>query len=229
VTERERLEELILQISDQERERIGQDLHDGLCQLLSGIKFKITLLEQKLQARACPEAQDARALEDLLSGAVREARRTARSLHSLALEGRSLRSALEDLAASIGNLHGVACVFRFRQPVRVREQVVATQLYRIAQEALHNAVRHSHATRIALRLAGGQHGLTLTIRDNGCGFRSRPKGNTGLGLRLMRYRARAIGASLEVRPGRAAGTEVTCRLPRAPLGKLGERRPGHAH
>jgi signal transduction histidine kinase len=226
--ERERLERQILEISGQERERIGQDLHDGLCQHLSGIKFKISLLEQKLQAQGRPEAEDARGMEELLNGAIQEARNVARGLHSLALEGRSLRSALEELAGSIRNLHGVACVCRFRHPVRVRDQVVATHLYRIAQEALNNAVRHGHATRIAIRLAGGRDGLTLTIRDNGCGFPSRPKRRTGLGLNLMSYRARAVGASLEVRPGRSAGTVVTCRLPRARPGKPDERGPGNA-
>lgn len=212
LTERERLEKQILEISDQERERIGQDLHDGLCQLLSGIKFKTTLLEQKLQAKAPGEAQDAQAIERLLNGAIQEARNIARGLHPVSLEAQGLMSALQELATSVRSLYGVVCNCRFSRSVLVHEHLVATHLYRIAQEAINNAIRHGHASEIELRLARRAGALILTIADNGLGLPAKVNRKSGMGLRLMNYRGRAVGADVEVRPGRNAGTVVTCRL-----------------
>jgi PAS domain S-box-containing protein len=217
LTERKRLEKQILEISDREQERIGQDLHDGLCQLLSGIKFKTTLLEQKLDPKAPAEARDARALERLLNSAIEQARDIARGLHPVDLEARGLMSALEELASTISNVFGVACDCQFHKPVLVHDHFVARHLYRIAQEAISNAVKHSQATRIRVRLAAGKERLTLTVRDNGTGFLANPKKRAGMGLLLMQYRARTIGAALTIRPEGASGTTVTCCLRNALL------------
>ncbi|HWI59346.1 MAG TPA: sensor histidine kinase, partial [Bacillota bacterium] len=212
LTERERLEKQILEISEQERERIGQDLHDGLCQLLSGIKFKTTLLEQKLQTKACAQAQEAGAIETLLNTAIQQARNMARGLHPVDLEARGLMSALEALAGSISNVFGMDCACQFQKPVLVHDHVVATHLYRIAQEAINNALKHGHASRIWIRLTGKKDRLTLTVQDNGQGFPAKPKKKAGMGLHLMNYRSRAIGAALAIRPAPAGGTLVTCKL-----------------
>jgi len=212
LTERKRLEKQILEISEQEQERIGQDLHDGLCQLLSGIKFKTTLLEQKLQRRGLPERRDAHGLEALLNTAIEQARSIARGLHPVDLEARGLLSALEELAAAVSTVFGVACVCERRAAVLVHDHVVARHLYRIAQEAINNALKHGGATRIRLRLATAHDRLSLTVRDNGRGLPPRPKAKTGMGLPLMLYRARTIGAALSVRAGKAGGTVVTCSL-----------------
>ena len=225
VTERDRLEKQILEISDQERERIGQDLHDGLCQLLSGIKFKTTLLEQKLQAKAADEASDARAIEGLLNGAIQQARNIARGLHPVDLEARGLMSALEELSRSVAEVYGIDCNCELREPVLVHEHLVAMHLYRIAQEAINNALRHGCATRIVIRLSGGAKPLCLSIVDNGLGIPPQPQRKIGMGLHLMNYRARAIGASMEIAPGPRGGTMVTCRLnaPSRPTSGNGQR------
>jgi len=212
VTERERLEKQILEISDQERERIGQDLHDGLCQLLSGIKFKTTLLEQKLQSKAPEEALDARAIEGLLNGAIQQARNIARGLHPVDLGARGLMSALEELASTIVNVYGLSCMCDFRHSVLVHDHLAATHLYRIAQEAINNAIRHGRATRVIIRLSGRNDNLVLKVLDNGTGFPTRPSRKPGMGLHLMNYRARAIDASFEIGPAPGHGTVVTCRL-----------------
>lgn len=212
VTERERLERQILEISEQEQERIGQDIHDGLCQLLSGIKFKTTLLEQKLTARGLAQAQDAAALESLLNTAITQARNVARGLHPVDLEARGLMFALESLAASVSAVYGVACACRFGRPVLVHDHVVATHLYRIAQEAITNAIKHGRASAILVRLSRAGDGLTLEVQDNGVGFSARPKKRPGMGVPLMRYRARAIGAGLEIQTAQAGGATVTCRV-----------------
>lgn len=212
VTERDRLEKQILEISDQERERIGQDLHDGLCQLLSGIKFKTTLLEQKLQTKAASEARDARAIEGLLNGAIQQARNIARGLHPVDLEARGLMSALQELSASVAEVYGIACTCELRHPVLVHDHLVATHLYRIAQEAINNALRHGRAHRILIRLSGDDMRLCLRIQDDGSGMPPTSRRKVGMGLHLMNYRARAIGALMEILPGRRTGTVVTCRL-----------------
>lgn len=212
LTERRRLEKQILEISEQEQERIGQDLHDGLCQLLSGIKFKTTLLEQKLQAKAPVEARDARAIEGLLNSAIERARNIARGLHPVELEARGLMSALEELAAHAAGDYGIPCVCRFRKPVFIHDHTLARHLYRIAQEAISNAAKHSQARRIQVWLTANSEWLVLTVRDNGVGLPARLKRKIGMGLPLMQYRARTIGATLELRSRPGGGTTVTCRL-----------------
>jgi len=221
LTERERLEKQILEISEQERERIGQDLHDGVCQVLSGIKFRTTLLQQKLQGKAPAEAQEAGSIEALLNGAIQQARNLARGLHPVALEAQGLMSALQELAGSVADVYGVSCRCEFRRSVLVHDHLVATHLYRIAQEAINNAIRHGRAGRILMRLTGRKDQLALTIQDNGVGFPAKPKRKGGLGLHLMNYRARAMGASIDVRRGPGGGTRVTCQL-RRPVGVKSE-------
>ena len=212
ITERDRLEQQILTIAEQERERIGQDLHDGLCQLLSGIKFKTTLLEQKLQPKAPSEAAHARAIEGLLNTAIQQARNIARGLHPVDLEARGLMSALQGLATSVENVYGLSCVCEFRKTVLVHDHITATHLYRIAQEAISNAIKHGHATRIVIRLTGDKDRLTMAIQDNGVGFPAKPKRKGGMGLHLMNYRARAMGAKLDIHGGPSVGTTVQCRM-----------------
>jgi len=218
ITERKRLEKEILEIAEQEQERIGQDLHDGLCQLLSGIKFKTTLLEQKLQTKAPTEAREARALESLLNQAIEQARDIARGLHPVDLEARGLMSALEELAASVSNVYGIVCACQFPQPVLMHNHQIAKHLYRIAQEAINNAIRHGEASRITVRLTAETDRCVLTVRDNGLGIASRPKRKGGgMGLQLMNYRARTIGAVLSFHSEPKGGTIVACdlRLPAA--------------
>lgn len=214
VTERERLEREILRISDQERERIGQDLHDGLCQLLSGIKFKARLLEEKLEARSAAEAEEARALEGHLNAAIQQARGIARGLHPVALEARGLISALKDLAAGTTAMYGIACACEFGRNVLVHDRAVAAHLYRIAQEATNNAAQHGGATRIDIRLTQSSRRLSLVVRDNGRGFDAGAARKAGMGLHLMEYRARAIGAHVEIdsRPGNGATINCWLRL-----------------
>jgi signal transduction histidine kinase len=198
-----------------ERERIGQDLHDGLCQFLSGIKFKATLLEEKLNGKAPREARGAAAIESLVNDAIQQARNIARGLQPVGLEARGLMSALQALAASTTELFGVNCTCRCQRPVLVHDHPAATHLYRIAQEAINNALRHGQPSRILVRLSGNRERLTLTIQDDGGGFPSRRKNRSGMGLSLMQYRARSLGGTLQVgAAARVGGTIVKCLVPR---------------
>ena len=213
ITVRKRLEKEILEISEQEQERIGQDLHDGLCQLLSGIKFKTTLLEQKLQSKAPAEAHEAAGLERLLNQAIEQARDIARGLHPVDLEARGLMSALEELAATVSNVYGVSCVCHFPKPVLIHDHQVAKHLFRIAQEAITNAIRHGQAGTITVRLTARSGRHVLTIQDDGIGMGTRPRRKKGgMGIQLMNYRARTIGAALSFHTDTNGGTTVTCDL-----------------
>ena len=214
IRERQQLEALVLSISEREQQRIGQDLHDGLCQQLTGIKFRNRLLEQKLAKRGLAEAADAHAIEGLLNQAVEQARNQAHGLNPVRLEADGLMAALQELASSISGLFGIECICETREMVLLQNPGVAIHLYRIAQEAITNAIKHGKATEVRLQLAEQDNHLQLTIRDNGIGFSPKTKQNGGMGLHVMNYRARTIGGVLEVKSEkRGNGTTVTCLLP----------------
>jgi hypothetical protein len=214
ITERRRLEKEILEISDQQQQRLGQDLHDGLCQHLAGIELMSQVLEQKLargpKAAAARAAEIARHVRDAIS----QTRALARGLSPLALDSRGLISALDELAARVEKMFHVACRFEHSPAVRVRDPAKATHLYRIAQEAVSNAIKHGKATSIRLELIAGPKRAILRVKDNGTGFSADPSAHgAGMGLRIMRYRAGIIGGSLQLEAVPAGGVSVVCSVP----------------
>jgi two-component system, LuxR family, sensor kinase FixL len=220
-TSHDAVEQRLAAVAEQERARIGQDLHDHLCQLLSGIKFQAGLLEQKLRAEVPAVANEARALETALTGAIEEIREIVRGLHPAGIESRGLLAALRKFASGTSAVYGIICSCDLPRQLKI-DAAVATHLYRITQEAVHNAVRHGRASRVRVSLRVGAAGLSLAIEDNGSGFGGqvqmaqgrRGENEPGLGLKLMKYRARAIGGSIEIRPAPKNGTTVTCRVRR---------------
>lgn len=215
IRERRRLERLVLNISEREQQRIGQDLHDGLCQQLTGIKFKNSLLQQKLAERGLVEARDAREIETLLGDAIEQARNQALGLYPVRLEAEGLKTALHELAASITDVFGVECVCTFADSAGIRDHAMAIHFYRIAQEAISNAIKHGKAKKIQLQLAESDGGFHLTIQDDGIGFTAPPSAHNGMGMHIMSYRAHTMGATLEVHHGAGRGTTITCSLPLA--------------
>jgi signal transduction histidine kinase len=215
VRERQQLEALVLKISEREQQRIGQDLHDGLCQHLTGIKFRSRLLEEKLARRKIEEARDAREIEELLSVAVELARNQAHGLSPLHLQREGLVAAFHELAAGISNVFGIQCSCSSQSAVTIPDHSVAIHLYRIAQEAISNAIKHGHATTVLLELTESDDQINLTIQDDGQGLRPNGEHHPGMGLAIMDYRARTIGAALELQIKPQGGTSVSCRLPRS--------------
>src|SRR5579862_34080 len=215
VTEANRLERTILEISGREQRRIGQDLHDGLGQHLTGVAFMSKVLEQKLGEKSLPEAHDAAKIVGLVNEAINKTRELSKGLLPVLSDARGLMSALERLALEVEDVFQVSCRFECDPPVLVRESGIATHLYHIAQEAVNNALRHGHPRSIVIRLSGGE-GAFLTVADDGVGFHgSLPSapGAQGMGLLIMGYRAKMIGGALEVLPGPAGGTSVCCTFP----------------
>ncbi|HTS25382.1 MAG TPA: PAS domain S-box protein [Bryobacteraceae bacterium] len=218
VTESNRLERTILEISGREQRRIGQDLHDGLGQHLTGVAFMSKVLQQKLRDKALPEAHDAAKIVSLVNEAINKTRELSRGLLPVFSEARGLMSALERLAIEVEDVFQISCRFECEQPVLVRQTGIATHLYHIAQEAVNNAMKHGHCQHIVINLTGGEE-WRLTVYDDGVGIpESRPGTSPqGMGLLIMGYRAKMIGGTLEVRPGRNGGTSVCCAFPASSL------------
>ncbi|HEY4767253.1 MAG TPA: PAS domain S-box protein [Candidatus Sulfotelmatobacter sp.] len=213
ITERKRLEKTILEISTREQRRIGQDLHDGLGQHLTGIAFMSKVQEQKLMEKNLPEAGDAAKIVNLVNQAIYKTRELARGLLPVVSDAEGLMSALEQWAGEVQDLFAVSCRFQCLAPVLIHDDTVATHLYYIAQEAVNNAIKHGHARQIVIRLAAVRHQGALTIQDDGCGIGNIVPGNKGVGLHLMNYRSRMVGGSLEVQRVGGGGTAVTCLFP----------------
>ena len=219
ISERKRLEKTVLEISEREQRRIGQDLHDGLGQHLTGIAFMSKVQEQKLAERGIPEAVDAAKIVELVNDAIRKTRELSRGLLPVVSDAHGLMSALRLYATEIEDLFGIACRFQCEGAVLIHDAPMATHLYHIAQEAVNNAIKHGRAKNILIRLFSGEHQGTLIVKDDGVGIERPLAPHAGVGLHIMGYRAGMIGGSLDVRRDLPRGTAVTCRFPIAPTGK----------
>nr|WP_304188965.1 PAS domain S-box protein [Rhodothermus marinus] len=213
LSETRRLEQEILRISDEERRSIGQDLHDGLGQMLTGMALISQSLARRLAAQGRPEARELEELTELIRQADRQARTLARGLIPVELEANGLQAALYRLTRQTEELFGIRCRFEAEKDVPVADNMVATHLYRIAQEALNNAVRHGRAQTITVTLAADDEALHLWVRDDGVGIPEKLPETSGMGLRIMHYRARLLGGHLEVRRRKEGGTEVHAAVP----------------
>jgi PAS domain S-box-containing protein len=218
ITERKHLEKTILEVSGREQRRIGQDLHDGLGQHLTGIAFMSKVQEQKLMEKSLPEAADAAKIVKLVNDAIHKTRELARGLLPVVSDARGLMSALQQWAGEVEDLFGVSCRFQCIAPVLIHDDTVATHLYYIAREAVNNAIKHGRPGQIVIRLAADQDQGALTIADDGPGISDIPANNAGMGRHLMNYRARVIGGSLEIQGAATGGTMVTCHFPVQPQG-----------
>jgi PAS domain S-box-containing protein len=211
---RKRLEKEILNISEREQQRLGQELHDSLGQQLTGVAFMTKVLEQKLTMKSPEEAADVAEIAKLVSQATVQARGLARGLHPVDLDASSLMSSLEELAASMEQLFGVRCTFECDKPVEVDDTEMAVHLYRIAQEAVTNAIKHGRAKNIRIGLAYGRNKSVMTVKSDGLDFPEEFEARgTGMGLQIMDHRADIIGGSLDIGRGAKGGTIVTCGFP----------------
>ena len=206
-----RLEQQILEISDREQARIGQDIHDGLCQQLIGLAFSANSLQQSLLAQGLPEAATARKIVHRLDEAITESRSVCRGLYPVRLETEGLVPALEELARTTSERFNVECVCEAESRRLHCNIATATHLYRIAQEAVNNAIKHSGGRCIAIRLSVADGAIELEIKDDGRGLPAASVRHAGMGLHIMDYRARRIGGVLEI-GGNGNGTLVVCRV-----------------
>ncbi|MCP5328280.1 MAG: PAS domain S-box protein [Sinobacteraceae bacterium] len=214
VSERSLLERQILEVRNRERQRIGNDLHDGLGQELTGISLLLRGLSQRLQCTQPEVLDEIEEIVGLLNQSIHNTRTLARGLSPVSLERGGLVPALRALTARACETYGLATTLRTRmsQPLHLDENA-ANHLYRIVQEALSNAMRHGKASRVRIQLGADGAAIRLSIHDNGHGLPPGEQSSSGLGLRTMRYRAQVIGGDLQIANHRLGGTVVRCICP----------------
>lgn len=201
----------IMSISNREQMRIGQDLHDSLCQQLVGIACMSKAIERKLERGGVAEMADVRQITEFLDQSVELTRSLSRGLYPVEIEKNGFVAALSDLANSVEAMSGIPCVSTLDETIEVRDIELATHLYRIAQEAMNNAARHGRASSLALDLTRFDGRLVLTIEDDGIGLPDPPRVH-GMGLSTMRYRAEVIGAEIIIGRRQHGGTVVRCTV-----------------
>ena len=215
ITENKRLEREVQEISESEKRRIGQDLHDGLGQYLTGIACMVKVVEQKLASRDLPEAGDVKKITAMVNETISQARDLARGLSPVELENNGLQAALAELASRVSRTN-VNCTVKGPSFTKVYDNAAAIHLYRIAQEAVNNAIKHGRAKNITIGLNTQNNQVELTVQDDGCGFPKNPGKNSGMGLRVMNYRAGMIGATVSIGSADPCGTLVRCVMSNRP-------------
>jgi PAS domain S-box-containing protein len=210
ITERKLLEREVIEINDRERSRLGQDLHDGICQQLVSIAFATDLLRRDLLAKSPGEAVRAAKVTTLLDSAITQARNLSQALCPVNLAGDGLAVALRGLAGNISRSLGVVCGADCSEAVFVQDYAVATHLYRIAQEAVQNALKHSNPTQILIRLSQNGDIIYLSITDNGLRGSEEDERDFGIGLNIIKFRANMVGGTLQVQRNAPNSTMISC-------------------
>jgi len=211
ITERKKIEKEILEIEENERNRIGRDLHDNIGQLLAVIFIKSQVLQKKLDMKALKEeSKQAKEIVELTNNSIRHTRILAKGLSLLSEEENDLYEMLDELVLNTENNLGVSCTFECDRKVLSYDYSVKTNLYRIAQEAINNAIKHANPKNIVVKILLENGKTIFQVKDDGDGIKEGLNRKKGLGLRTMRYRANLIGASLNIRKDINGGTIVDC-------------------
>lgn len=216
VSQRHQREQEIAAAVGREQLRIGQDLHDGLGQHLTGVALRCKALEQRAAAGTALSASDIKAVTALVNEASEKVRALSKGLSPVQMDEDGLLPALQGLATSTERISNISCAVRCEAPPRITNDLARINLYRIAQEAVNNAVRHAEPSSILLTLGVADHVVWLTVRDDGNGLPHPPQNTPGMGLRIMEYRARSMGASLRIKSTPGTGTVVRCALSNNP-------------
>jgi len=209
------LEKEILEISEREQRRIGQDLHDGLCQHLAGIEMLSQVLAQKLESKSKDASIRATEIAKAVRKGISQTRLLARGLSPVTLEAEGLMSALAELAVNTEKMFRVQCVLVCPHAVKFDDHAAATHLFRIAQEAVSNALKHGRAKSISIHLHETASHLHLRVNDNGVGFPEKFSAGTGMGLRIMQTRIGMVGGTLTIERQPAGGTSVIFSAPKS--------------
>jgi signal transduction histidine kinase len=213
VANRKNLENELLRISEREQRRFGQDIHDSLCQHLTATALAGQVLSERLESGKNPEATRAARVVELVEQGIELSRDLAKGLNPIEMRAYGLMEGLEQFAASTSKLFPVACRFECDDPVPFNDADTATHLYRIAQEAVSNAIKHGKAKTIVIRLETSDRGKVLKVIDDGAGFHLPRDDAKGMGLRIMGYRARLVNGHLDIAAEEGSGTCITCFVP----------------
>jgi signal transduction histidine kinase len=217
IVNRKVMRKTVLEISERERQRIGRDLHDGLGQHLHGVSFLAALLEKNLREDRSRRTLEARQLKEYILDSLELTRSLAHGLQPVESTPEGLMAGLHELAKRTSKLFRIECRFDCPADVLVQRHGAAIHLYRIAQEALNNAVKHGKPTRICIKLEVETPRIVLRVCDNGVGIRPANRNGHGMGLQIMRYRADALNGLLSMKKQPRGGTEMFCTVPRRSL------------
>jgi signal transduction histidine kinase len=223
IDEHKELEHAVLDLLSEQRRTIAYELHDGLAQFLTGIAFKAKLLHEDSLEKAPALAEPVAAIEQLLNRAVGQTRDIARGLDPVEVEANELIAAFRKLAAETENTFRIACTFKSDAPRLSIEPSAGGHLYRIAQQAIDNAIRHGKAKRISLALESSGNNIRIVVKDDGSGFSNLSKSHPGLGMRIMRFRADLLGGTVHFSSEPGQGACVECTIPASATGPKKER------
>src|SRR5438874_5426591 len=212
IERRKGLEGEILAVSDREQQRLGQELHDGVCQHLTAVAFMARSVALRLKNHRVIEVGDIEKIAQLVNNAATDTRNLSRALHRIDVDSAGFVTALQDLVDR--EIWHIPCRLEAKPSFHIEDDIAAGELYRIAREAVINANKHSEARQIVIRLERAGSEMVLRVIDDGVGLPSDPKTKRGLGAHIMGYRARLIGARLEIDSPKGRGTRVSCYLPR---------------
>jgi signal transduction histidine kinase len=211
--ERQRLETELLEIAENERRRIGFDLHDDLGQKLTGVLLIARALEQRLAREAHKETEEVRRVCELIEQSVHHTHNLAHHFSSIDATGGDLADVMNGLAATVEKMFGIPCECTVKGEIPSLPENTSAQFYKISQEAVSNAIKHGKATCVWISIVGNGHRLVVTIRNDGIPFSPPRNPKARMGLRTMNYRANTIGATFDIKPNQKDGTIVTCVLP----------------
>jgi PAS domain S-box-containing protein len=211
IARRQGLEGEILAVSDREQQRLGQELHDGICQHLTAVAFMTRSVSLRLKNHRVIDATDLDKIAELVNNAATDTRDLSRALHRFDVDAASLLNALQDLVDR--EIWKIACRLEVKPSFRVTDDATAAQLYRIAREAVINANKHAQAREIVIRLERSKKEMVVRVIDDGVGFSPESKLKQGLGFHIMNYRAQLIGGRLKIERPKKGGTCVSCYFP----------------
>jgi PAS domain S-box-containing protein len=211
IDRRKGLEGEILAVSDREQQRLGQELHDGLCQHLTAVAFMARSVALRLKNHRVIDANDIEKIAELVNEAAADTRELSRALHRADVDAAGLITALQDLVDR--EIWRTPCRLQVRPSFHTEDNVAAAHLYRIAREAVINANKHAQAREIVIKLERSQLGMVLRVIDDGVGFAGESKLKRGLGFHIMNYRAQLIGGRLKIERPKKGGTCVSCYFP----------------
>jgi signal transduction histidine kinase len=212
IQKRTRLEKELVEIGEQAQRQFGHDLHDTLGQHLTATAFAGQVLTAQLENKSLSEAASSRKLVKLIEESITLTRQFARGLQPVELKPDGLMDGFQELAHNVSERFNISCEFECREPVLLHDAESSTQLYRIAQEAVTNAIKHGRAKFINISLEKNDGGTTLMVTDDGVGLPEAGRDSAGMGLRIMAYRASMMGATFHIERLPESGTRVTCRL-----------------
>lgn len=211
ITDRKRMEREILEVVEREHIRIGQDLHDGLGQQLTAIEFLCESLKIDIRKNKPDLAPRVEQIGQYLREAITETRLISHGLAPVRITADGLMDSLRQLTALVSKTGHLKCALECPAPVLIEDSVIASHLFRIAQEATNNAIKHAQAKSITIQLTEGADSIRLAVSDDGIGFNVLKNGRKGIGLEVMRHRASVIGAKLDVH-STPDGTRISCEL-----------------